>query len=284
MSVALGQLVTFAVGHENSEGLPSNASSFVGTLYRNGASTGEAVTETNLATGLYSIAFTVPPGWTAGDLLQMRVVADGIGRFVWGAAVATAVELDSSARQKLTDIKAVTDKINSGLVQDGLVYQFTANMLELGPSGGGGGNNQEILSAIDGVAASVAAYAARLALEVSLTGFPSVICRNADYVEETESEIRLTIEDLTGAAITEIAGTPVASLTWLLGMGTEQQPNLIDGTCAWDADTDELVIEIPKESTATIGTGTLTWQVGVTVSTKTRWLGGGTTRLIERQF
>lgn len=36
-------------------------------------------------------------------------------------------------------IKAVTDKLNTALVLDGAVYQFTTNALELGPAGGGGG-------------------------------------------------------------------------------------------------------------------------------------------------
>jgi hypothetical protein len=38
---------------------------------------------------------------------------------------------------KTAAIQAVTDKISTGLVADGGVWQFTANMLELGPSGSG---------------------------------------------------------------------------------------------------------------------------------------------------
>ncbi len=41
----------------------------------------------------------------------------------------------------IADVKAVTDKLNSGLVADGASYQFTANMLELAPAGGGGGGS-----------------------------------------------------------------------------------------------------------------------------------------------
>lgn len=170
---------------------------------------------------------------------------------------------------------------------------IAADIASIEGGGGGGGDatlakQEEILEAVEGVTDSVAAYAARLALEVQLRGFPNVICRNADYLEETESEIRITMEDLTGTAITEIAGTPVASLSWLFGMGTEAAPNLIDGTCTWDGDSDELVIEIAKAATVGKQTGSLTWQIGVSIGTgesiKTRWLGGGTTRLIERQF
>ena len=57
-------------------------------------------------------------------------------------------------------IKAVTDKIDTGLVLDGAVYQFTASMLELGPSGSGGGGDatlakqEEILDAIETLSTS----------------------------------------------------------------------------------------------------------------------------------
>jgi hypothetical protein len=46
--------------------------------------------------------------------------------------------IDNFIDTEVLAIKAVTDKIDTGLVLDGAVYQFTANMLELGPSGGGG--------------------------------------------------------------------------------------------------------------------------------------------------
>lgn len=41
----------------------------------------------------------------------------------------------------LEDLLLVADKIDSTMVLDGAVYQFTANALELGPSGGGGGGS-----------------------------------------------------------------------------------------------------------------------------------------------
>jgi hypothetical protein len=209
------------------------------------------------------------------------------------------------ANANITAIKAKTDNLPSDPADQSLIIAATdavmgrlgapagasiaADIAAIDGGGGGGGDatlakQEEILTAVESVVETVAAYAARMALEVQLRGFPNVICRNADYLQATESEIRITVEDLTGAAITEIAGTPVASLSWLFGMGTEQNPALIAGTCSWDGDSDELVIEIAKEATAAKQTGSLTWQIGVTIDTKKRWLGGGTTRLIERQF
>ena len=48
-------------------------------------------------------------------------------------AILAAVDTEVAA------IKAVTDKLDTALVLDGVVYQYTANALELGPVGGGGG-------------------------------------------------------------------------------------------------------------------------------------------------
>lgn len=44
------------------------------------------------------------------------------------------------ANGDITAIKAVTDKLDTGLVLDGSVYQWTINALELAPAGGGGGS------------------------------------------------------------------------------------------------------------------------------------------------
>lgn len=48
------------------------------------------------------------------------------------AAILAAVDTEIGA------IKSVTDKMDTALVLDGAVYQFTTNALELGPGGGGG--------------------------------------------------------------------------------------------------------------------------------------------------
>ena len=65
------------------------------------------------------------------------------------------VELDSATQTQITAIETFATRITTGIVQDGAVWQFTANMLELGPSGGGGGSatlekQEEILAAIQG--------------------------------------------------------------------------------------------------------------------------------------
>jgi hypothetical protein len=190
---------------------------------------------------------------------------------------------------EITAIKAVTDKLNTGLVADGAVFQFTANMLELAPGGGGGGSatleNQElILDEIDSLRNAFASAVGRLAVSAQLLGFPPSIVRNADYSTVTESEIRLSLKDIDGAAITEIGGVPCDEITWLFGLGSERSPALIEGAATWDDTNDQLVIQLAATDTADKPTGTLTWQIGCTIDETTRYLGGGTTRLLERHF
>jgi hypothetical protein len=65
---------------------------------------------------------------------------------VSGLATSKALEtVDTIA----DDIKAVTVKIDTGLVADGLVYQFTANALELAPTGGSAPTVEQIRSEMD---------------------------------------------------------------------------------------------------------------------------------------
>jgi len=121
---------------------------------------------------------------TAGDIYASQVAIAGyidteVGAiktktdqltFTTANKVDSTAVLDSAARVKLdasqpdyapataaalAAAKTILDKVDTGLVQDGAVYQFTANMLELGPSGGGGGDatlakQEEILAAIQG--------------------------------------------------------------------------------------------------------------------------------------
>jgi hypothetical protein len=188
-----------------------------------------------------------------------------------------------------TAIKSVTDKLNTTLVVDGLVWKYTVNALSNAPGGGGGGSatleNQElILANLDDITGAVSAAVARLQLETQITGFPATLCRGSDYDAIIESEIRLRLLDLNDNPITEIGGVPVDEITWLFGFGNDRQPRLVEGSCSWDDTTDELVIELAAADTMDTPLGAATWQIGAQIGDLVRWLSGGTTRIIERQF
>lgn len=56
---------------------------------------------------------------------------------------ATAATQATTAATQATAANAVATKLNTGLVLDGSVYQWTANALELAPAGGGGGGETD---------------------------------------------------------------------------------------------------------------------------------------------
>lgn len=57
------------------------------------------------------------------------------------ATQASVNAVDDFVDTEVAAIKTVTDKLDTALVLDGAVYQYTANALELSPAGGGGGGD-----------------------------------------------------------------------------------------------------------------------------------------------
>ena len=107
-----------------------------------------AITEGTNAKGRYAVVNTRATALPAGNYdirLFVGSVPIAVGRFTFAGtdgetAVETAVlaELDPAVGTQITAIETFATRMTTGLVQDGEVYQFTANMLELGPAGGGG--------------------------------------------------------------------------------------------------------------------------------------------------
>lgn len=74
---------------------------------------------------------------SAGDFAANAITAsalatDAVTEIQSGLATAAALATEST---KITAIETFATRVTTGLVADGAVYQFTANMLELGPSG-----------------------------------------------------------------------------------------------------------------------------------------------------
>lgn len=110
-------------------------------LWRNGSASGVSVTvSTTAQTGLYKAVFTTDSGWSASDFLELYVTATIAGTAgylakVWSSTEIGAAELDPAVGAQITAIETFATRVTTGLVQNGAVWQFTANMLELGPSG-----------------------------------------------------------------------------------------------------------------------------------------------------
>lgn len=87
---------------------------------------------------------------TAGDIYASQVAISGYIdtevsaikaktdqlTFTTANKVDSTAVLDSATQTQITAIETFATRVTTGLVQDGAVYQFTANMLELGPGGG----------------------------------------------------------------------------------------------------------------------------------------------------
>jgi len=183
-------------------------------------------------------------------------------------------------------------------ISTGTTFNNTTHSLEniKDTAGGGGGGGLDAAgtraalgmaapnldSQLAGLAALWASSIAAMKVATAVSGFPNVIVRNADYSTALDSSILLTLTDLTGAPITQIGGVAVASLTWLAGMGTDNDPHAIPCTAAWGGT--GVRVTWPAAATAAIALGPVSWQVGCQIGAERRFIGGGITRLVERQY
>jgi hypothetical protein len=127
-----------------------------------------------------------------------------------------AATQSTAAASSSAAVKVVTDKLATGIEQDGGVYRFTANALEQAPAGGGGGGgggdatlaNQEIIiEDIGALQGSIDALAPAGSLTITnpLTASGELrLVRGDDYKAADGRAIeraRSTFIDLTGATI-----------------------------------------------------------------------------------
>lgn len=96
---------------EPTTGAAADADSLpTGTLVRNGANTAEAVSVSNITTGVYSAAVTIPAGYAAGDEVQIRIAATVGG--VTGQGVVWTAQVDELRLADVVD--AVWDEVLTG--------------------------------------------------------------------------------------------------------------------------------------------------------------------------
>jgi hypothetical protein len=167
--------------------------------------------------------------------------------------------------------------MTTGIVQDGVVWQFTANMLELGPSGGGGGGDatlakqEEILEQLDAIQTktdtigSVGAITSLLAAAVlepgTITSFPETLTIGDSYTEQNGREIQIPIVDTDGTPLSSTGSLNFAdaSVTFTLQRsGETDSTRVITGTATFvdppgtgtGSGAPYAVIELPASETA----------------------------------
>ena len=168
----------------------------------------------NLQSGVISAG-----DFAANSITASALAADAVTEIQSGLATAAALATEST---KITAIETFATRMTTGLVADGQVYQFTANMLELGPSGGGGGDatlakQTEILAAIQG-SAVIQVASPNVSGNLVLTqgdDYDGVANPKASWTVTTDYTsgwtVRLTIRSSTDAIIYTNTGTVVSS-------------------------------------------------------------------------
>lgn len=225
--------------------------------------------------------------FTADSFGELLIISDGTnGREVKvtasGHMAADIHDCQADGLSGSTEITAINTfaaRVTTGLVQDGAVYQFTANMLELAPAGGGGGGSgdatlakqEEILTQLDVIQTktdtigSVGAITSLLAAAVlepgTITSFPETLTIGDSYTEQNGREIQIPIVDTDGTPLSSTGSLNFAdaSVTFTLQRsGETDSTRVITGTATFvdppgtgtGAGAPYAVIELPASETA----------------------------------
>ena len=137
-----------------------------------------------------------------------------------GLATAAALATEST---KITAIETFATRVTTGLVADGAVYQFTANMLELGPAGGGGGAGDasqatllEVKAKTDliGTTSGISSLlAASVLTPGTITEFPDTLTIGDSYTTANGRSIQIPIVDTDGNQISSTGSLNFADAT-----------------------------------------------------------------------
>ena len=120
------------------------------------------------------------------------------------ATAAALATLTTYVDTEVASIKVVTDRLGTGLVADGAVWQFTANMLELAPAGGGGAGDAsqttllQVQSTVNGIASSLSGVPITATGRIADGGTISLYCGD-DLRVRSGTQLTLTVTDVGGS-------------------------------------------------------------------------------------
>ena len=179
-----------------------------------------------------------------------------------GLATSAALATEST---KITAIETFATRVTTGLVADGAVYQFTANMLELGPSGTGGdatlAKQNDILAAIQGTEVIQVASPNVLGNLVLTQGddYDGVANPKASWTVATDYTtgwtVRLTIRDSDDAVVYTNTGSVVSATVVAVTIAAPTGLTMTGCPGQWQGKFDvELTHSSGKKKTIAIGT------------------------------
>ena len=179
------------------------------------------------------------------DVLQSDVTQFGGTAGTFASGIPTAA-LDSATAAKITAIDTFATRMTTGLVVDGAVYQFTANMLELAPAGGGGGAGDasqatllEVKAKTDliGTTSGISSLlAASVLTPGTITEFPDTLTIGDSYTTANGRSIQIPIVDTDGNQISSTGSLNFAdaTATFVIKRAKEtDSTRIITGTAAF---------------------------------------------------
>jgi hypothetical protein len=173
-------------------------------------------------------------GHIAADVHAMQT--DVLTDAAIAASAVTKLQNGLATLTNQTAIKTTTDRLATMLVADGLVYQYTANALELAPGGGGGSGDAsqttllEVQGTVEAIAASLSGASVTVTSQISQGGEITLYCGD-DYRVRSSTQLDVTITDVGGAIYSRLNGIGVGNLSWGAARPV-QSAGAISGTVA----------------------------------------------------
>lgn len=206
-------------------------------------------------------------------ITSAAIAADAVTEIQTGlATLANQVIIAGYLDTEVAAIKSVTDKLNTGLVADGAVYQYTANMLELAPGGGGGGSGDasqatllEVQDTVEAIAASLSGVPITATGRIADGGTITLYCGD-DLRVRSGTQLTIQVSDVGGAIYDRLNAAGV-DLAW--GASRRGLPaSAISGTVVSLAEVGSgaaqslaIVIEIVDGGASLQPTEDYTWQI-----------------------
>jgi hypothetical protein len=148
----------------------------------------------------------------AADIHELQTSVISADKFAanWLTAAGTAADYITELQTAIgtatnqTAIKTVTDRLSTGLVADGAVWQYTANMLELAPAGGGGAGDAsqttllQVQTTVNGIASSLSGVPIAATGRIADGGTISLYCGD-DLRVRSGTQLTLTVTDVGGS-------------------------------------------------------------------------------------
>lgn len=213
-----------------------------------------SVVETSVGSGVYNVTFT--GSIIAAGTYRLRVTVAGVSFNLF------VTLKGQNNEQAIAREPYATEVTGSGALTTEQADQL-ASIADV----------QAAVLAMTGV---ISTAFASIEWEGTIVGVPVSFVAGADLTFSVQ------LLDVNGSPLSTVYGIPVASATWLFGIGTERNPRTIAGVATWAAGVISVVV--PRANSDNKPAGAYEWQLGVLVASEAYWIRSGAITLRPRQF